>query len=79
MKSTPTIDRQPLASWLRTGDRIVLERAKKLLDPNVWTIVELHGQPQPTPSGNYQRMLLRFKCNRYGIIENPLWLDKVRG
>jgi len=68
--------KEPLVSWLRPGDHLVLRRASELLDSSIWSIDGIEGEPQETPSGKYQRTLLRFRCTRYGVIRNPGWLRR---
>jgi hypothetical protein len=69
---------EPLAGWLRPGDRIVLVRSNKLLDDSVWTIEQVDAEPRETASGNYHRALLRFRCERYGVIRDTAWLGTVK-
>jgi restriction-modification system family protein len=69
---------QHLAGWLRPGDRIVLVRSSKLVDDSVWTIDQIGAEARGTASGNYHRMLLRFRCVRYGVIRDTAWLGTVK-
>jgi hypothetical protein len=69
--------KEPQAAWLRERDHVVLRDGGKLLDNSVWTIDEIQDVPVQTSSGNYQRIYLKFRCSRYGIIENATWLEGV--
>jgi hypothetical protein len=68
----------PRATWLRTGDYLVVRDAAGLLDPHVWKVTTVDAEfAPPEPGKKKPRLFLTFTGTRHGIIRDDAWLSAI--
>jgi hypothetical protein len=67
----------PKAPWLRRGDHIAVGRGGRTVDNALWRIDDVAEMDQTTAGGN-RRWHLRFRCSRWGVIQDSNWLSVSR-